>query len=86
MVERTKLDEDLSGIPVDQTQYRNINLSSTKKHIEAVKRVFRYLQGTINMGLWYSKDTTMALTGYEDVDLRWSRHSKKHIWQCSVPW
>ncbi|GKC90240.1 hypothetical protein Tco_1150889, partial [Tanacetum coccineum] len=24
MVERTKLDKDLSGIPVDQTQYRNM--------------------------------------------------------------
>ncbi|GJR78212.1 retrovirus-related pol polyprotein from transposon TNT 1-94 [Tanacetum coccineum] len=36
----------------------------TKKHLEAVKRVFRYLQGTINMGLWYPKDTAMALTAY----------------------
>ncbi|GJW85842.1 retrovirus-related pol polyprotein from transposon TNT 1-94 [Tanacetum coccineum] len=52
MVERTKLDEDLSGIP----------------HLEAVKRVFRYLQGTINMGLWYPKDTAMALTAYADAD------------------
>ncbi|GJY31395.1 retrovirus-related pol polyprotein from transposon TNT 1-94, partial [Tanacetum coccineum] len=30
--------------------------------------VFRYLQGTINMGLWYSKDTAMALTAYADED------------------
>ncbi|GJU25109.1 retrovirus-related pol polyprotein from transposon TNT 1-94 [Tanacetum coccineum] len=40
----------------------------TKKHLEAVKRVFRYLQGTINMGLWYLKDTAMALTAYADAD------------------
>ncbi|GJW59322.1 retrovirus-related pol polyprotein from transposon TNT 1-94 [Tanacetum coccineum] len=40
----------------------------TKKHLEAVKRVFRYIQGTINMGLWYLKDTTIALTAYADAD------------------
>ncbi|GJX59000.1 retrovirus-related pol polyprotein from transposon TNT 1-94 [Tanacetum coccineum] len=40
----------------------------TKKHLEALKRVFWYLKGTINWGLWYPKDTAMALTAYADVD------------------
>nr|GEW91261.1 hypothetical protein [Tanacetum cinerariifolium] len=39
-----------------------------KKHLEALKRVFRYLKGTINWGLWYPKDTAMALTAYADTD------------------
>nr|GEV77042.1 copia protein [Tanacetum cinerariifolium] len=34
----------------------------------AFKRVFQYLQGTINMGLSYPKDTVMALTAYADAD------------------
>ncbi|GKD45743.1 retrovirus-related pol polyprotein from transposon TNT 1-94, partial [Tanacetum coccineum] len=42
--------------------------SPTKKHLEALKRVFRYLRGTINRGLWYPKDTAMALTAYADAD------------------
>ncbi|GJS48195.1 retrovirus-related pol polyprotein from transposon TNT 1-94 [Tanacetum coccineum] len=42
--------------------------SPTKKHLKALKRVFRYLRGTINWGLWYSKDTAMALTAYADAD------------------
>ncbi|GKC35160.1 retrovirus-related pol polyprotein from transposon TNT 1-94 [Tanacetum coccineum] len=42
--------------------------SPTKKHLEALKRVFRYLKGTINWGLWYLKDTAMALTSYVDAD------------------
>ncbi|GJY10268.1 retrovirus-related pol polyprotein from transposon TNT 1-94 [Tanacetum coccineum] len=42
--------------------------SPTKKHLEALKRVFRYLKGTINWGLWYPKDTAMALTAYVDAD------------------
>ncbi|GJZ41429.1 retrovirus-related pol polyprotein from transposon TNT 1-94 [Tanacetum coccineum] len=42
--------------------------SPTKKHLEAIKRVFWYLRGTINWGLWYPKDTAMALTAYADAD------------------
>ncbi|GJV42595.1 retrovirus-related pol polyprotein from transposon TNT 1-94 [Tanacetum coccineum] len=40
----------------------------TEKHLQAVNRIFRYLNGTINMGLWYSKDTEMSLTAYADAD------------------
>nr|GEZ12905.1 integrase, catalytic region, zinc finger, CCHC-type, peptidase aspartic, catalytic [Tanacetum cinerariifolium] len=40
----------------------------TKKHLNPVKRIFRYLKETINMGLWYSKDIGMSLTAYADVD------------------
>ncbi|GJR03640.1 hypothetical protein Tco_0526624 [Tanacetum coccineum] len=40
----------------------------TKKHFKAIKRVFRYLKETINMGLWYLKDNAMSLTAYADAD------------------
>ncbi|GKA67999.1 hypothetical protein Tco_0767916 [Tanacetum coccineum] len=40
----------------------------TKKHLHAVKRIFRYLRGTVNRGLWYSKDSAIALTAFADVD------------------
>ncbi|GJR43131.1 retrovirus-related pol polyprotein from transposon TNT 1-94 [Tanacetum coccineum] len=40
----------------------------TKKHLHEVKRIFRYLQGTINMGLWYPKDSCIALTAFADAD------------------
>nr|GEZ64999.1 putative ribonuclease H-like domain-containing protein [Tanacetum cinerariifolium] len=42
--------------------------SPTKKHLEAFKRVFLYLRVTINWGLWYLKDTAMALMAYTDAD------------------
>nr|GEU34645.1 hypothetical protein [Tanacetum cinerariifolium] len=42
--------------------------SPIKKHLEALKRVFWYLKGTINWGLWYPKDTAMALTAYANTD------------------
>ncbi|GJZ59420.1 retrovirus-related pol polyprotein from transposon TNT 1-94 [Tanacetum coccineum] len=40
----------------------------TKKHLHAVKRIFRYLKGTVNQGLWYSKDSSFALTAFADED------------------
>ncbi|GJT95153.1 retrovirus-related pol polyprotein from transposon TNT 1-94 [Tanacetum coccineum] len=40
----------------------------TEKHLNTVKQIFRYLKGTINTGLWYSKDTGMSLTTYADAD------------------
>nr|GFA61771.1 retrovirus-related Pol polyprotein from transposon TNT 1-94 [Tanacetum cinerariifolium] len=43
-------------------------VSPTKKHIAALKRVFRYLKGTINWGLWYPKDTAITLMAYANAD------------------
>nr|GEU75244.1 integrase, catalytic region, zinc finger, CCHC-type, peptidase aspartic, catalytic [Tanacetum cinerariifolium] len=40
----------------------------TKKHLHAVKRIFRYLCGTVNRGLWYPKDSSIALTTFADAD------------------
>nr|GEV15936.1 uncharacterized mitochondrial protein AtMg00810-like [Tanacetum cinerariifolium] len=40
----------------------------TKKHLHAVKRIFRYLQGTVNRGLWYLKDSFIAVTAFADAD------------------
>ncbi|GKG30153.1 hypothetical protein Tco_0420051, partial [Tanacetum coccineum] len=33
-----------------------------------MKWIFRYLKGTINMGLWYVKDTDMSLTTNAGAD------------------
>ncbi|GJW80572.1 retrovirus-related pol polyprotein from transposon TNT 1-94 [Tanacetum coccineum] len=40
----------------------------TKKHLKEVKRIFQYLRGTINMGLWYPKDYGFQLTAFLDAD------------------
>nr|GEX92117.1 hypothetical protein [Tanacetum cinerariifolium] len=55
MVEKSKLDEDREGKAVDPSHYH-------------VKRIFRYLHGTVHRGLWYRKDSSVALTAFVDAD------------------
>nr|GEW52495.1 uncharacterized mitochondrial protein AtMg00810-like [Tanacetum cinerariifolium] len=40
----------------------------TEKHLKEVKRIFRYLRGTVNTGLWYTKASGFELTEFSDVD------------------
>nr|GFB90002.1 copia protein [Tanacetum cinerariifolium] len=40
----------------------------TGKYLKEVKRIFRYLRGTVNTGLWYTKDSGFELTRFSDAD------------------
>lgn len=40
----------------------------TEKHLTAIKRIFRYLKGTTQMGLVYPKDSGFELIAYSDAD------------------
>nr|GEY49110.1 retrovirus-related Pol polyprotein from transposon TNT 1-94 [Tanacetum cinerariifolium] len=40
----------------------------TEKYVHAVKRIFRYIRGTVNRGLWYPNDSSVALTAFTDAD------------------
>ncbi|GJT43720.1 hypothetical protein Tco_0952435 [Tanacetum coccineum] len=57
----------------------------TKKHLHAVKRIFRYLRGTINIGLWYSKDSCIALTAFADADHAGCQDTRKNIFTKALP-
>ncbi|GJX67291.1 retrovirus-related pol polyprotein from transposon TNT 1-94, partial [Tanacetum coccineum] len=46
----------------------DIIFAPTEKHLHDVKRLFKYLRGTVNRGLWYPKDSSIALTAYADAD------------------
>nr|GEZ80545.1 integrase, catalytic region, zinc finger, CCHC-type, peptidase aspartic, catalytic [Tanacetum cinerariifolium] len=84
MVEKAKLDEDTEGKAVDP---HIIMAWPTEKHLHAVKRIFRYMRGIVNRGLWYPKDSSVALTAFADADhagCQDTRHStygslSKHI-------
>nr|GFC41059.1 uncharacterized mitochondrial protein AtMg00810-like [Tanacetum cinerariifolium] len=40
----------------------------TENHLKEVKKIFRYIRGTVNTGLWYTKDSGFELTGFSDAD------------------
>ncbi|GJT90021.1 retrovirus-related pol polyprotein from transposon TNT 1-94 [Tanacetum coccineum] len=46
------------------------HLMPTEKHLKEVKRIFRYLRGTVNMGLWYTKDSGIELTDFQMLIMR----------------
>ncbi|GKA90726.1 retrovirus-related pol polyprotein from transposon TNT 1-94, partial [Tanacetum coccineum] len=48
--------------------YARYQARPTEKHLKEVKRIFQYLRGTINMGLWYPKDSGFELTAFSDAD------------------
>jgi hypothetical protein len=39
-----------------------------QSHLAIVKRIFKYLKGTINYGLWYPRNQNFQLIAYSDVD------------------
>ncbi|GJT64343.1 retrotransposon protein, putative, ty1-copia subclass [Tanacetum coccineum] len=65
MEEKSKLDEDKEGESC--SAYRK-HLNAVKRIFPVVKRIFRYLKGTVHRGLWYPKDSSFALTAFADAD------------------
>nr|GFB15814.1 hypothetical protein [Tanacetum cinerariifolium] len=77
---KDKIDLDQNGTPIDATKYRSMigalmyltssrpDIVHAEKHLKEVKRIFRYLRGTVNTGLWYTKDFGFELIGFSDAD------------------
>ncbi|KAI4312864.1 hypothetical protein MLD38_037654 [Melastoma candidum] len=48
-----------------------------ESHLTHAKRIFRYLSGTTNLGLWYSKRSSFDLIGYSDADFAGCKIDRK---------
>ena len=42
--------------------------NSKESHVGVVKRIIKYVNGTADYGIWFSKDTNSSLAGYSDAD------------------
>jgi hypothetical protein len=49
-------------------QVARFQATPKESHVLAVKRIFRYLKGTEEFGLWYPKGKDLSLIAYKDVD------------------
>nr|GEX73664.1 hypothetical protein [Tanacetum cinerariifolium] len=57
----------------------------TDKHLQAIKRIFRYLNGTVHMGLWYPKDSGFALKAFADDDYAGCQDTRRNIFTKALP-
>nr|GEZ52287.1 uncharacterized mitochondrial protein AtMg00810-like [Tanacetum cinerariifolium] len=48
--------------------YARYQANPKESHLVDVKRIFRYLKGTLNLGLWYPKGSGFDLKAYSDSD------------------
>ncbi|XP_019098168.1 PREDICTED: uncharacterized protein LOC109131553 [Camelina sativa] len=48
-----------------------------QSHLEAVKRIIKYVKGTLDLGLWLSKGSNSRLVGYYDADYAGSMDDRK---------
>ena len=48
-----------------------------ESHLIALKRIFRYLFGTQNLGLWYPKKSSLELIGFSNADYASSKTDRK---------
>ncbi|KAI4321444.1 hypothetical protein MLD38_034824 [Melastoma candidum] len=48
-----------------------------ESHLAAIKRIFRYLAGTVSLGLWYPRGSLLDPRGYSDADYAGCRIDRK---------
>jgi hypothetical protein len=74
-------------------QVARFQATPKESHVLAVKRIFRYLKGTKEFGLWYPKRKDISLIAYTDADWegctddqRSTRGASFYLGECLVSW
>nr|GEV28872.1 putative ribonuclease H-like domain-containing protein [Tanacetum cinerariifolium] len=53
---------------VKDAEATNVDVTPKTLHLQAVKRIFRYLKGQPKLGLWYPRELAFNLEAYSDSD------------------
>ena len=74
-------------------QIARFQATPKETHVLAVKRIFRYLKGTIDFGLWYPKGNELTLVSYIDANWAGNIDDRKctsgttlYLGDCLVSW
>ncbi|KAL5574096.1 hypothetical protein UlMin_023693 [Ulmus minor] len=57
--------------------YARLQVDPKESYLQVVKQIIRYVNGTLDYGLWYSMDTTTDLVGYSDANWAGTIHERK---------
>ncbi|GJZ67748.1 retrovirus-related pol polyprotein from transposon TNT 1-94 [Tanacetum coccineum] len=79
MLSLNNLGPDESRVFVNETLYQ---ANPKESYLVAVKRIFMYLKGTPNLGLWYLKGSGFDLKAYSDqtiLDVTWTERIKSQL-------
>ncbi|GKD71976.1 hypothetical protein Tco_1326066 [Tanacetum coccineum] len=68
MVEKSKLDEDKEGKAIDPSHYRGM-----------IGTLLYLTSRTVNQGIWYPKDSLIALTAFADADHAGCQDTRRSI-------
>ena len=67
--------------------------SPRESHLNAIKRIFKSLSGSLYLGLWYPRNSSFDLISYSDMDFAGSLLDRKSTFktclflgQCLVSW
>ncbi|GJV96138.1 putative ribonuclease H-like domain-containing protein [Tanacetum coccineum] len=55
----------------------DVDVTPKTSHLNAVKRIFKYLKGKPNLGLWYSRESPFDLEAFSDSDYGGSNLDRK---------
>ncbi|CAL2253038.1 unnamed protein product [Prunus armeniaca] len=64
LITNEKLRKEDGSSEVDGLVYKSLFATPSQTHYGAAKRILRYLQGTINYGIWYKSTTGPRIFGY----------------------
>ncbi|GJS26869.1 putative ribonuclease H-like domain-containing protein [Tanacetum coccineum] len=59
------------------TFFLGLQVTPKTSHLNAVKRIFKYLKGKPNLGLWYPRDSPLDLEAFSDSDYGGSNLDRK---------